>query len=150
MLAREATMSRMERWRHTHRQEVAFRDLDALGHVNNAVYLTYLENARFAYFRDVLAVESLDEVLAIVAAVKIDFRSRASLGETLEISSRVSRVGAKSFDVEHQVRGSDGRLVAEAAATLVAFDYTADVTVTVPEEWRDRIEEFEARSFAAA
>ena len=143
-------MREMEGFRSVHAQEVAFRDLDAFGHVNNAVYLTYLENARVTYMRDVLGVESLSNLLVIVASIQIDFRSRASLGEVLEIGSRVSRVGGKSFDLDHEIRGPGGRLVAEAHTVLVAFDYEQDGAMDVPAQWRDRIEEFEARSFAAA
>jgi acyl-CoA thioester hydrolase len=143
-------MRKMEGFRSVHTQEVAFRDLDAFGHVNNAVYLTYLENARVTYMRDVLGVESLSNLLVIVASIQIDFRSRASLGEMLEVGSRVSRVGGKSFDLDHEIRGPGGRLVAEAHTVLVAFDYERDGAMDVPGEWRDCIEEFEARSFAAA
>ena len=132
-----------------HPQEVAFRDLDVFGHVNNAVHLTYIENARIAYAQDVLGIDSLDGLLLIVASVKIDFRSRANLGETLEVGARASRVGTKSFDLDHEVRGPDGRLVAEAQTTLVAFDYGNDRTMPVPDEWRERIESYESRSTAA-
>jgi acyl-CoA thioester hydrolase len=140
----------MEGFRLVHPQEVAFRDLDVFGHVNNAVYLTYLENSRIRYLREVLGIESLDDLLVIVANVNIDFRSRATLGETLEIGARTSRIGTKSFDLDHEVRGPDGRLVASAATTLVAIDYPADKTIPVPDEWRERIEAYEAKDFAAA
>jgi acyl-CoA thioester hydrolase len=140
----------MEGFRFVYPQEVAFGDLDAFGHVNNAVYLTYLENARIGYMREVLGIESLEDLLVIVAKVNIDFRSRASLGEVLEIGARVSRIGSKSFDLDHEVRGPDARLVAAASTTLVTFDYHGDTTMPVPELWRDRIESFEARDFAAA
>ena len=140
----------MEGYRFVHAQEVAFRDLDAFGHVNNAVYLTYIENARIGYVREVLGIESLEGLLLIVASVKIDFRSRANLGETLEIGSRTTRVGTKSFDVDHEVRGPDARLVAVASTTLVTFDYRGDTTMPVPDLWRERIESFEAKDFAAA
>jgi acyl-CoA thioester hydrolase len=140
----------MEGFRSVHPQEVAFRDLDAFGHVNNAVYLTYLENARVTYMRDVLGVDSLGDLLVIVASVKIDFRSRATLGETLEIGSRVSRVGGKSFDLDHEIRAPDGRVVAEAHTVLVAFDYAKDAAIPIPADWRERIEAYEARSFAPA
>ena len=143
-------MRRMEGFRSVHVQEVAFRDLDVFGHVNNAVYLTYLENARVTYMREVLGVDSLSALLVIVASVKIDFRSRASLGELLEVGSRVSRVGDKSFDLDHEIRGSDGRAVAEAHTVLVAFDYEKDQAISIPAEWRERIEAYEARSSAAA
>jgi acyl-CoA thioester hydrolase len=140
----------MEGFRFVYPQEVAFGDLDAFGHVNNAVYLTYLENARIGYMREVLAIESLEDLLVIVAKVNIDFRTRASLGEALEIGARVSRMGTKSFDLDHEVRGPDGRLVAAASTTLVTFDYRGDATMPVPDLWRERIEAFEARDFAAA
>jgi acyl-CoA thioester hydrolase len=140
----------MEGFRFVHAQEVTFRDLDVFGHVNNAVYLTYVENARIGYMQEVLGVESLEDLLVILAKVRIDFRSRASLGEVLEIGARVSRIGTKSFDLDHEVRGPDARLVAVASTTLVTFDYRGDVTMPVPDLWRERIESFEAKDFAAA
>jgi acyl-CoA thioester hydrolase len=140
----------MEGFRFVYPQEVAFGDLDAFGHVNNAVYLSYLENARIGYMREVLVIESLEDLLVIVAKVNIDFRSRASLGEVLEIGARVSRIGTKSFDLDHEIRGPDARLVAAASTTLVTFDYRGDTTMPVPELWRERIESFEAKDFAAA
>jgi len=149
MVKGEANMGRMDGYRHVHSQEVAFRDLDAFGHVNNAVYLTYIENARIGYVREVLGIESLKGLLLIVASVKIDFRSRANLGEVLEIGSRTTRVGTKSFDLDHEIRSQDGRLVAEVSTTLVAFDYDADNTMPIPPEWKERIENYESRSAAA-
>jgi acyl-CoA thioester hydrolase len=140
----------MEGFRFVHAQEVTFRDLDVFGHVNNAVYLTYIENARLGYLREALGVESLEDLLVILAKVRIDFRSRASLGEVLEIGARVSRIGTKSFDVDHEVRGPDARLVAVASTTLVTFDYRGDTTMPVPDLWRERIQSFEAKDFAAA
>jgi acyl-CoA thioester hydrolase len=100
--------------------------------------------------REVLGIESIDDLLVIVANVNIDFRSRSSLGETLEVGARVSRIGTKSFDMEHEIHGPEGRLVAAASTTLVTFDYRGDATMPVPELWRERIEAFEARDFAAA
>lgn len=140
----------MEGFRFVCPQDVTFRDLDIFGHVNNAVYLTYVENARIGYLREVLGIESLEDLLVIVAKVHIDFRSRATLGETLDVGSRVSRIGTKSFDMDHEIHGPDGRLVARAETTLVTFDYRGDSTMPVPDLWRERIETYEARDFAAA
>jgi acyl-CoA thioester hydrolase len=140
----------MEGFRFVCPQEVTFRDLDVFGHVNNAVYLTYIENARIGYLREVLGIDSLEDLLVIVAKVHIDFRSRASLGETLEVGTRVARIGTKSFDVEHEIHGPDTRLVARAETTLVTFDYRGDSTMPVPDLWRERFEAYEARDFAAA
>jgi acyl-CoA thioester hydrolase len=132
-----------------HEQEVEFRDLDGLGHVNNAVYLNYLESAKIRYFREVVGVTDLAE-LGIVADVKIAFRSPAFLGETLAIGTRVTRVGTKSIDWEFEIRGSDGRLIAEATSVHVTFDYGPRAPVEVPEEWRRRIEAFEEKARAPA
>jgi acyl-CoA thioester hydrolase len=150
MREREGNIPAMEGFRFVCPQEVTFRDLDFFGHVNNAVYLTYIENARLGYMREVLGIESLDDLLVIVANANVDFRSRASLGETLEVGARVSRIGTKSFDMEHEIHGPDGRQVAAATTTLVTFDYRGDATMPVPELWRERIEAFEARDFAPA
>jgi acyl-CoA thioester hydrolase len=133
---------------HTFSQDVAFRDLDGLGHVNNAVYLSYVESARLAYMQEVLGPLALEE-LGIVADVKISFRSPASLGETLEVGQRVSRVGETSLVFDFEIRGGDGRLVAEGSTVHVAFDYGMRRPVPVPEEWRSRIESYEARSLVS-
>jgi acyl-CoA thioester hydrolase len=147
---RDGTIRAMEGFRFVCPQDVTFRDLDTFGHVNNAVYLTYIENARIGYLREVLGIDSLEDLLVIVAKVHIDFRSRATLGETLDVGSRVSRIGTKSFDMDHEIHGPDVRLVARAETTLVTFDYRGDSTMPVPDLWRDRIETYEARDFAAA
>ena len=137
----------MEGFALTHRQTVEFRDLDGLGHVNNAVYLNYLENAKIHYFREVLGGAALED-LGIVANVSISFRSPAFLGETLEIGIRVPRVGTKSVEFEFEVRGPDGRLVAEGSSVHVAFDYDRREPAPVPDEWRRRIEAHEADALA--
>lgn len=130
-------------------QEVEFRDIDGMGHVNNAVYLNYLESAKIDYFRRVLGLSELEE-MGIVGDVRITYRSPAFLGETLSIGTRVSRLGTKSMEFEFEIRGPDDRLVAEAASAHVAFDYGPRATIAIPPDWRRRIEEFEAASLATA
>jgi len=141
-------MAAVQGFAHTFSQDVAFRDLDGLGHVNNAVYLSYVESARLAYMQEVLGPLELEE-LGIVADVKISFRSPAALGETLEVGLRVSRVGETSLVFDFEVRGGDGRLVAEGSTVHVAFDYGVRRPVPVPEKWRSRIESYEARSLVS-
>jgi acyl-CoA thioester hydrolase len=142
-------MQRMEGYRYVHPRDVEFRDVDAAGHVNNAVYLTYLETARIAYLGDALGPDFLYRLQLILAHVSIDFRAPAHFPESLEIGARVPRIGTKSFTMEHQVRGGDGRLVAEASSVLVAYDYERAAPMEVPDEWRRRIDAFEARSAVA-
>ena len=137
----------MERFRFVRAQEVEFRDLDGLGHVNNAVYLSYLESAKVAYLREVVGIRDLEQ-LGIVADVKIAYRSPAFFGDTLAIHTRVGHVGTKSLHFEFEFRGPDGRLVAEASSIHVAFDYGVRRAVDVPEEWRKKIDAYEARALA--
>ena len=143
-------MAAMEGYRYSRVQDVVFRDLDGLGVVNNAVYLTYIETARLGYMVEVLGIRSLEEIGVIVAKVDIDFRSPAGLLESLQVGARVPRVGTKSLDMDHEVRGEDGRLVAEAATVLVSFDYERRAPVLIPDEWRERILTYEAEAAARA
>ena len=137
----------MDGFRFVRPQEVEFRDLDGLGHVNNAVYLSYVESAKVAYLREVLGATQLEE-LGIVADAKISFRSPAFFGEVLDVGMRVGRVGTKSLTFEFEFRGPDGRLVAEGSSVHVAFDYSTRTPAEVPREWRERVEAFEAETLA--
>jgi acyl-CoA thioester hydrolase len=113
-----------------HRERVRFRDCDAMGHVNNAVFSTYLEEARIGVLGGLAPF--------ILARVEIDFRSQLRAGEQIEIGTRCSRIGTKSFDLEHQIRG-DGRVVADARSVLVGYDYEAEQSVPLSDEIRRRL-----------
>ena len=116
---------------HVRRERVRFRDCDTLGHVNNAVYSTYLEEARL----DVLG--GLREF--ILARVEIDFRAELRAGEEIEVGTRVGRLGTKSFELEHEIRAGD-RMVAEAKSVLVAYDYERGESVLLSDSLRARLE----------
>ncbi len=121
-----------------HRERVRFRDLDPMGHVNNAVFLTYIESARVAFLLDLGAATSLETMSIIVARIEIDFRAPVSLGDEVEIRVRASRFGEKSFDLDYELRVG-GRVVAEAKSVLVAYDYDRGEAVEIPEEWREQL-----------
>jgi acyl-CoA thioester hydrolase len=117
------------------REDVRFRDLDGMGHVNNAVFLTYMESARIAYLATLGAGSNPQEHL-ILARMEVDFRSPIALGERVEVGVRPGRLGTKSFELEYDVR-ADGRLAAEARSVLVGYDYTRGESVAIPAEWRE-------------
>ena len=117
-----------------HRETVRFRDLDSIGHMNNAVYATFVEQARIAFLAPQgAAVENM-----ILARLEIDFRSPVELGETVEITVTPTRVGTKSFDLDYELRAGD-RLVAEARTVLVAYDYEQARSVELPPQWKERL-----------
>ena len=121
-----------------HEERVRFRDLDPMGHVNNAVFLTYLEQARVAFFSEMGAATGLEDMNMIVARVEIDFKAPVRLGQEVEVSVRVSRFGTKSFDLDYELR-VDGGLVAVAKSVQVAYDYKRREPVPVPAEWREKL-----------
>jgi acyl-CoA thioester hydrolase len=134
----------MSAYRFSKRIEVRFRDCDPMGHVNNAVYLTYLEVARFAYCHHVFASDDARGAGFILARVECDFRAAAVMGEELEVRLRVARMGRSSFDFEGDIiRVRDGALILESRAVLVMYDYSRSAPVPIPEAARRRIEEFE-------
>jgi acyl-CoA thioester hydrolase len=118
-----------------HRERVRFRDLDALGHVNNAVFLTYMESARTAWAFEHGLMTGVGDLPLILARVEVDFRAPVGLGEVVETTIRPSRVGTKSFELEYELR-ANGRLVAEAKSVLVGYDYEEDRSIPIPDHWR--------------
>ena len=114
--------------------EIRWRDLDALGHVNNAVYLTYFEHARLGYMRAIVGdhAEIDPRTLMprsfqfILAEVTCNFRSAATLGDRLQVCIYVSQVGRKSFVFEYRIIDEvSQRLVAEGCSTQVWYSVVA-------------------------
>jgi acyl-CoA thioester hydrolase len=123
--------------------EVRFRDCDAMGHVNNAVYLTYLEIARFAYWKaaDIGRLEG--DISYIIARVEIDFRASAVTGDVIDVALAVRAIGRSSFTMEYEIRDQQGHLLVTAKSVQVAYDYATKQSVAVPDAIRARISEFE-------
>jgi len=126
-----------------HEETVRFGDIDGMGHVNNAIFSTYLEQARLAWFGRYAEDEPMPLRDVILARTEIDFRSPLVFGETVSIGVRPSRLGTKSFEFEYELRAGD-RLVAEAKSVLVGYDYSAGRSTEVPARWRRRLEPAEA------
>ena len=116
----------------TWREHVRFRDLDAMGHVNNAVYSTYLEQARIGVLGGLSPF--------ILARVEIDFRAQIREGAEVEVRTRCAHVGTKSLRLEHQIWTGE-RLVAEAESVLVGYDYGRNESREIPERWKRRLSE---------
>jgi acyl-CoA thioester hydrolase len=124
----------MQNFAYVHHERVRFRDVDALGHVNNAVFLTYLEEARIGFLHPIGAEASG----MILARVEIDFRAPLRMGDEIEVGVRPRKVGTKSFELEYEVRRGE-TVAAEAKTVLVSFDYETGRPVEVPHEWREAL-----------
>ena len=136
--------------RHRTPLQVRFRDTDAFGHVNNAVFFSYIELARIRYFLDVLEPsEPFDRLPLILARVELDFRSPIMFGEEVEVETRVDRIGRSSIAMSHRMT-ADGRLVGEAESVLVTYDYDIARPMPVPDDWRAKFAAHEGRNLETA
>ena len=128
--------------------EVRFGDTDAMGHVNNAAYLTYVEAARIAWWTDVtgepLEREPGRDDGLILAEAEIAFRAPLFFGEHVVVETRATRLGRTSLGVDHRVTASrDGgpsRLVAVCRSVLVRYDYAAERATPWPAALVDALE----------
>lgn len=127
---------------------IRFNDIDAFGHVNNAVYLTYVEQARVHYFNEIVGWEwdwSKDGI--ILAKAEIDYLQPVTFRDDIRIRTRCARIGTKSMDIEYQiVKIHEGNeiLMATANTVVVAYDYETKKTIPVPEAWKAAISRYEA------
>jgi len=110
-------------WAYRHRLSVRFRDCDAMGHVNHAVYFTYLEQCRLTYWRERTGAPS-PHTRVILARAECDYRAPAVFGDELEVRLTVGDIGRTSFTLVYEiVNVASGVMVATGKTVLVSYDY---------------------------
>ncbi|MGE0705560.1 MAG: acyl-CoA thioesterase [Vicinamibacterales bacterium] len=120
--------------------EVRFRDCDAMGHVNNAVYFTYFEQCRLLFWR-ALTGEVAPNVRVIVARTECDYRAPAYFGDPLEITCDVADIGRSSFVLAQSVEhAGSGTRLAEGRTVLVTYDYKAGRSIPIAGDLRQLLE----------
>lgn len=129
-----------------HLIEIRYGDLDPQGHVNNAKFLTYMEQARVFYLKQLKLWDggSFLNIGIILADVQLTFKKAIQFGDPIRVAVRISHIGNKSMTSEYQIEdGRDARIYATGSSVLVAYDYQNKVSVPIPEEWRKAIVQFE-------
>jgi acyl-CoA thioester hydrolase len=122
--------------------EVPYRDIDAMGHVNNAIYFSYFELARQKYWEALVGLASPLDIGFVVASASIDYRLPAHMSDRLEVEIRCPRIGNSSFDFTYRMtRGEE--LVAEGRSTQVLWDWHEGGKRVFTDALRKRIEAFE-------
>ena len=139
---------------------VWFRDLDAMGHVNNAVYFTYFEQARTRYWLSLLSGESASPVHHpraqendykklgfVVVHAECDFVSGAEMGESLLVGVRLPEIRKSSFVFEYRIvtgektgSDADSRVVATGKTIQACYDWDARKTLPFPDDVRKKVE----------
>jgi acyl-CoA thioester hydrolase len=127
-------------YRFVHEVALRFSDIDALGHVNNAVYLTYFESARVAWWLELTGRSGLEALDVILARAEVDYRSPLRFGERLEVGVRCVSLGRTSIVLELRAEEAvSGRLVAEGRNVCVLFDYASGRKRALPDDLRARL-----------
>ena len=146
LIADKGIISWMADYHFYHLIEVRYGDLDPQGHVNNAKFLTNLEQARVFYLKqlDLWEGSSFLNLGVILADVQITFRKAIQFGDPVRVGVRISRLGNKSMTSDYCIEdGCNGSEFATGSSVLVAYDYQASRSITIPAEWRRAIANFE-------
>jgi len=139
-------ISMLEGYRYIQRFRVPFADIDLLRHVNNTAYIRWAEQIRSEYFVEVLAEDIKSSRGIIMARLTADYEAAAFYREHVAIGCRVSRFGRKSFDFSYQVWSEDREIrCATILTTIVAMNYETNASITIPDDWRAKVEAFEER-----
>ena len=136
----------MPDFRFYHPIEVRYGDLDPQGHVNNARYLTYFEQARVAYIRHLGLWNggSFKDFGVILAEAKLTFLAPVVFGQPIRAGVRVTKLGNKSLTMEYILEDVEsGKGLCSGSAVLVAYNYHRAETIPVPETWRAALRAFE-------
>jgi acyl-CoA thioester hydrolase len=129
---------------------VQWGDQDAFGHVNNTIYFRWFESSRIAYLERIgLGDKSGGGRLGpILAAISCNYRRQLKYPDTVQIGSRVTRIGRSSIVMEHIIWSTAQQaVVAEGQGTIVVFDYQANIPNAVPDELRSAIGSLEGKAF---
>lgn len=122
----------------THPIEVRFRDTDGLGHVNNAVYLTYFETVRVAFGLHLLEGKRREEINFILGQATVRYLKPVFYGDPLIAAARISRIGNRSFTMQYELRRA-ADLVTSGASEMIWYDYAADRSLPVPDSFKQRV-----------
>jgi acyl-CoA thioester hydrolase len=138
------TQDKLEHFAHRIQLQVRWADMDAMGHVNNAKFLTYAESSRIAYFDDLHAAAAglWSRDSAILAHISADFIEQLAYPAALEIGTRAAKLGRTSLQLQTGIF-CGGRAAGAVKAVMVWFDYTHQKPVPIPEVARNLIRQRE-------
>jgi acyl-CoA thioester hydrolase len=146
ILPDKGIISSMTDFHFYHLIEVRYGDLDPQGHVNNAKILTYMEQGRVFYLKQLKLWEggSFLNLGIILADVQITFRKVIQFGDPIRVGVRISRLGNKSMTSEYHLEDArDSTEFATGTSVLVAYDYANKRSVAIPQEWCTAIQKYE-------
>ncbi len=130
-------------FRFVHPVTVRFRDIDVGGHAHHSTPLMYIEEARWAYWKEVAGRDGIESVDYIMAEARLRYHQRVLYPGVVQVGVRVVSLGRKHFEMDYEVQDASGGLLVSASTVQVMFDYRAGASISVPDELRERLETFE-------
>jgi len=119
----------------------SFSDTDALGHINNASYLTWMEDARRPIFKMFVPDLEPKNWNLIIARIEIDFMAQGDYKEETKVTTQVEKIGNSSFTLLHQVWQRE-LLICQGRAIMVHFDYALNKSQLLSDSLRKQLEQF--------
>lgn len=136
----------MNPFRHKTPIQIRFKDVDRLGHVNNANHITYFELARVDYFNALMGADipiDWENESLILAKVEMDYKQPIMLDDKISVYTWVSRLGSKSFDMSCSIvreeKGGGETEMAKGLAIIVCFNYKLNQSIPIPEAWKEKM-----------
>jgi len=121
--------------------EPQFRDLDPNGHVNQAVYSSYCEQARTKYWEEVIGQRHDRADVALVKS-EFEFSAEITLGQTVTVYQRINELGESSIPIDYEIR-TNGETAATGSVVMLSYDIEERAAKPIPDFWRDAIVEYE-------
>lgn len=112
--------------------EIRFSDLDAYGHVNNAMFFTYLETARVKLFQQHFGAFLNSDLMFLVVRAECDYRLPIELSDSLQITIHIEQLRHSSFEFSYQMHNGKGKIFAEAKTVMVSYDPKIKKPVAIP------------------
>lgn len=131
----------MSEFTYTIELEPQFRDLDPNGHVNQAVYSSYCEQARTKYWEEIIG-QRHDRAEVALVKLELEYSAEIMLGETVTVCQRIEELGESSIPIEYELR-TNGETAATGSVVLLSYDRENREPVPIPDQWRSAIVKYE-------
>lgn len=128
--------------------QMRFNDIDMLGHLNNSVYLTFMDLAKTDYFRQVLGGKlEWENIGVVIVNINCNFCAPVFFDDEIEVETAVVAIGEKSLTLEQRIYSpKDGQVKCECRTIMSGFDVRTNTSTPITQEWIDALERYENRT----
>jgi len=123
---------------------IRFKDIDVMGHVNNAVHITFFEEARKAFLEQVLGISETSEYALILAAINCEYLIPLCLNDNAILEIWVADIGKKSFRFKYKIFKADepDHVFSKGDSVMVAYNYHEKHSILIPSEFIIKVKDY--------